>query len=267
MSQVSDGVKPLVICADDYGHSSPTSEVIVRLIEAGLINATTCLVESSRWRDDGEALRRAGASRSQVSTGLHLNLTERLGAQTDVFSPARLALDGSPSLIDRIFERFLAQWEAFTGVMGRAPDFLDGHQHVHLAFAPRAALFRLTERVGFRGWVRQCRTTSARRMAKRLVLDPLSVSFSAEARRRKLVLNPGFGGLRQFRQEEDIVGLWIQDLSAMREGGVLMVHPGAETPGDCIGAFRRQEAEALPWVTDMLARHGLSMQVEPRAPW
>lgn len=262
---MSECAKPLVVCADDYAHSSATSAAIARLIEAGFLNATTCLTEAPQWPGDGEALRRLAEAHQHVSVGLHLNLTESFDAQP--LSLARLALDRSQALIDEIFARFQAQWDAFTDVMGRAPDFLDGHQHVHLPFAPRTALFRLIEQAHFKGWVRQCRTTSPRRTVKRLVLDPMSDAFSAEARRRGVHLNPGFGGLRQFKPEEDVVALWIQDLSAMREGGVLMVHPGADTAGDGIGVCREQEAKALAWVADMLGAHGFSTQNHARALW
>lgn len=259
--------KRLVICADDFAHSPQTSAAIIELIEGGSLNATSCMVEASTWADSGKVLRQCAAERPNVALGLHLNLTERIGSRAKILSPARLALDGSRALTDAIYEDFRRQWTLFEEVIGKPPHFLDGHQHAHLAPAPRTALFRLIESTGFAGWVRQCRTSSNRPSAKRLVLDGMSDQLKAEAQRRAVALNPGFGGLRRFRPDEDIVAVWVQDITAMRQGGVLMVHAGGEAPGDEIGACRKQEAEALPRMAEMLAEQGFSLQVEALHPW
>lgn len=259
--------KRLLVCADDYAYTQQTSAAIISLIEEGAINATSCVVESQTWASDGEVLRQTAASRPHVAVGLHLNLTERIGSQQAIFSQARLAFDRSETLINQIYERFSAQWALFVSVIGFQPHFIDGHQHAHLPFASRVALFRLIEAVGFRGWVRQCRTSSQRFSAKRIVLDPLTDAFRAHAQRHLVQLNPGFGGLRRFALNEDVIAQWIEDLTAMRGGGVLMVHAGAEAPGDPIGHCRRQEAAALPWVTEKVDQHGFSMQFDAQAPW
>lgn len=259
--------KRCVICADDYGHSRPTDATIAALIESDVINATTCLVESPNWLVDAAALREIAGRRPHVSLGLHLNLTERISGEGEVISPARLALDRSARFTDKIYQRFVAQWDRFVSAMGVAPHFIDGHQHVHLAPAARAALFRLIEQTDFQGWVRQCRTTSSRKTPKRLVLDVMSDGLRTRASKLGIQYNPGFGGVRRFKLDEDVIAQWIEDLKAMKHGGVLMVHPGADTPGDAIGACRRQEAEALPWVTDMLGAHGFSLRVDAQTPW
>ncbi|HXQ46386.1 MAG TPA: ChbG/HpnK family deacetylase, partial [Caulobacteraceae bacterium] len=150
----------------------------------------------------------------------------------------------SPARERRIGASFRAQWDRFVAGFGRAPDFIDGHEHVHLFGASRRALFRLVADTGFAGWVRQCETSSRRGGLKRRVLDPFSRSFRREAVARGLVTNPGFGGLRLFDPKEDIDALWREDIAAMREGGLLMVHPGgadATNAGQC----RAQEAGLL----------------------
>jgi len=147
--------------------------------------------------------------------------------------------------IDRAFGH---QWSLFVDAFGRPPDFLDGHQHVHLFPAMRDALFRLIDDTKFKGWVRQCRTDARRRSRDRIVLDPLSRTFMRAAKRRGIMFNPGFGGLRAFHRSEDLRGLWSGDLEAMGSGGLLMVHPGgAGSPAgaDAIDACRGDEAALL----------------------
>ena len=257
--------KRCLVCADDYAHSPATSVIIAELLEAGLINATTCLVESACWRQEGGRL---SQSARRFGVGLHLNLTERLGGpERAPIASARLALDRSASFEEEIFERFLGQWGLFTQTFGEQPDFIDGHQHVHLAPAARAALFRLIDEVAFTGWVRQCRTSSSRTIAKRLVLDRLSEAFAEAAEARGVPSNPGFGGLRRFRTDENLLELWTRDLSGMRQGGVLMVHPGANTIGDGIGPCRAQEAAALPALAPRLAELGFERDWDARLGW
>lgn len=259
--------KRCLVCADDYAHSPATSVKITELLEAGVINATTCLVESSYWLQEGGGLSQSSARR-RFAVGLHLNLTEYMdGSGRAPLSSARLALDRSPSFEEEIFERFLEQWGLFTQTFGDQPHFIDGHQHVHLAPAARAALFHLIDEVAFTGWVRQCRTSSSRAMAKRLVLDRLSEAFTKEAEARGLPYNPGFGGLRRFRTDESLLALWTHDLIGMRHGGVLMVHPGADTNGDSIGPCRVQEATALPALAPKMAELGFEREWDARLGW
>ena len=259
--------KKCLVCADDYAHSPETSAKIAELLEAGVINATSCLVESPCWPEESERLSR-GAIGQRFAIGLHLNLTEQLGgSRRSPISPARLALDHSASFEEEILARFLEQWDSFTQAFGDHPQFIDGHQHVHLAPAPRAAVFRLIDEVAFTGWLRQCRTSSSRAIGKRLVLDHLSDALSAEAEARGVPCNPGFGGLRRFRSDEDVLALWTRDLTGMRRGGVLMVHPGAETNGDGIGPCRVQEATLFPALQHKLAELGFEREWDPRLGW
>lgn len=260
------GPSPIVVCADDYGSSAATSAVVRQLLASGRINATTCLVEAGPWTAEARALRDLGDAHRGVAIGLHLNLTEALANSFDasLIAPiashiARAFLPVRAQYENAVHAAFRAQWDAFVDGFGRAPDFVDGHEHVHLFPAPRRALFRLAAETGFAGWVRQCRTTSARPSLKRLILDPLSLRFAREARARGLATNPGFGGLRRFDPTEDVASLWRTDLAAMAEGGLLMVHPGAAAAGRA-GQCRDQEAR-------MLASLDLAMAEDARQPW
>ncbi|MBS0384642.1 MAG: ChbG/HpnK family deacetylase [Proteobacteria bacterium] len=264
----SHNLAKCLVCADDYGHSFETNAAIRELLEAGVVNATTCLVEGDSWEADGPRLRELVARGRSVSIGLHLNLTEQLSAGgREPVSPMWLSLDRSIEFADKLYERFLGQWDAYVRIAGAQPDFIDGHQHVHLAPAARAALFRLVERVGFQGWIRQCRTSSSRGSAKRLILDRLSDVLAAAARARNLQCNPGFGGLRSFHQHEDVLALWTRDLAGMRQGGVLMVHPGAHVHADPIGKCRVQEASLLRFLPAIVREFGLTLQWDVRSGW
>ena len=217
----------VIVCADDFGLSAGISDTIAGLIEAGAINAASWMTQTPAWPAGAERLRAHAAARPEVSLGLHLDLpTPWMSAE------AALAA-------------FQAQWRAFEAGIGRPPDFVDGHRHVHLFPGPRRALLTLLAGRPARPWLRQSRTSSARFNLKRAALDPLSWSFAQVAAAGGHALNPGFGGLRRFDPAEDVVGLWRRDLRAMPRGGLLMTHPGPADPSDPSAACRAQEAGLL----------------------
>ena len=129
---------PVILCADDYGISGAVSAAIEELAEAGRLSATSCMVTFPEWP---VLARRLASLRGRIAIGLHLNLT--VGAplgEMPAFAPGGafpvmssvigLALRGSIDAAE--IERETArQLKAFTEAAGFAPDFLDGHQHVH----------------------------------------------------------------------------------------------------------------------------------------
>jgi predicted glycoside hydrolase/deacetylase ChbG (UPF0249 family) len=217
----------LIVCADDFGLSEAVSETILTLLRSGGVDATSCLVANDAWPSWARELRALAERRPDVQIGLHL--------QTRSFG-----VSAFEALVS-----FEEQWSRFEAAIGRAPDFIDGHRHTHLFPGPKRALFRLLETKPARPWLRQCRTSSARLIEKRLVLDPLSLAFAREAKARGYRVNAGFGGLRRFWLSEDLDEIWRADIAAMPSGGVLMTHPGAPDANDSLSGCRAQEAALL----------------------
>ena len=269
----------LIICADDYAISPETSTVILSLLEQGTLNATSCLVEGGAWTKTAAALKQLHDEKQNIAVGLHLNLTESFSEYVSSRTIGPLPMLAAKSVLPsrRQFARavlrsFSAQWNAFVEQFGARPDFIDGHRHVHLLPGARSALFRLIHDVSFRGWVRQCCTSSSRKIAKRRLLDPLSRSFCRTAASLGVPVNPGFGGLRQFHPGEKIADIWRMDLSSMASGGVLMVHPGAAGglgSLDTVARCRAQETDALAaGAVQAISRSlGLSFDNNIRTAW
>jgi hypothetical protein len=264
----------LIICADDFAISEGTSRVILGLLADKSIQATSCLVETECWPDVAGALRALADREPQVAVGLHLNLTERFSRAAPATRPMRDWILSAPlpaRETGAILGAMQDQWGLFCEAFGRPPDFIDGHQHIHLFPSPRRALTTLIRETGFSGWVRQCRMASRRPAAKRLLLDPLSGRLAHAMRQAGCAVNPGFGGLRSFRPSEQAEALWQTDLAAMGEGGVLMVHPGAAgSPPGTEGIDPCRIAEARLIADGVLARAtealGLAIEATPRRP-
>lgn len=128
----------LWLIADDYGLSPGVSRGIRDLLNAGRLSGTGCMTLFPEWQDEAGALRDVPP---EAAIGLHLTLTDQIACSgASALAPdGRLPSLGRLALRTRVNSRVAkavhgeldAQYARFIDAMGRAPDFLDGHQHVH----------------------------------------------------------------------------------------------------------------------------------------
>jgi hypothetical protein len=129
----------------------------------------------------------------------------------------------------RLGVEIAAQLRAFIDVFGHPPDFVDGHQHVHLAPQVRGALLTVVAEIAPKAWVRQCgRARGARRLrdTKALTLDILSVGLRSAARRKGITTNPAFAGAYDFNSKTPFAEIFARFLQGLPDGGLVMCHPG-----------------------------------------
>ena len=230
------------LCADDYGISPGVNRAIRDLIERGRLNATSVMVVGpSIGRDEVSALAAAAAGSPRCAIGLHATLTAPFRPLTMHFQP----IDGGmfpvlPKLLraallrrldpEMIHAELLVQFSAFKDLFGRAPDFVDGHQHVQLFPQVRDAFLRAVKEAAPGAWVRQGgrELPLAQRLGnpKALLLDLLSAQFRRRASRQGIASNPAFAGAYDFSGEPDFGALMRQFLDGIPEGGLVMCHPG-----------------------------------------
>ena len=230
------------LCADDYGLSPGVNRAIRDLIERGRLNATSVMVVGpSIGRDEISALQTAVAGSARCAIGLHVTLTAPFRPLTMHFQP----IDGGmflpfPKLLragllrrldpEIIQAELTVQLSAFGEMFGRAPDFVDGHQHAQLFPGVRDAFLAAVKDAAPNAWVRQGGRNQplARRLGtpKALVLDALSAQFRRRAARANLAFNPGFAGAYDFSRKPDFSVLMPQFLDGLPEHGVIMCHPG-----------------------------------------
>jgi predicted glycoside hydrolase/deacetylase ChbG (UPF0249 family) len=230
------------LCADDYGLSPGINRAILDLIGRGRLNATSVMVVGPAiGRDDVSALQAAAAASPRCAIGLHVTLTAPFRPLTMVFQP----LDGGvflafPKLLraglsrrldpEIIHAEVMMQLSAFAELFGRAPDFVDGHQHAQLFPQVRDAFLTAVKQAAPKAWVRQGgrHQPLARRLGspKALVLDLLSAQFRRRATRADIAFNPGFAGAYDFSRQPDFGMLMQQFLDGLPEHGLVMCHPG-----------------------------------------
>jgi chitin disaccharide deacetylase len=230
------------LCADDYGLSPGVNRAIRDLIGRGRLNATSVMVVGpASGRGEVDALDAAASKSSRCAIGLHATLTAPFHPLTMHFKP----LDGGlfppfPKLLragllrrldpEIIAAELTAQLAAFAEKFGRAPNFVDGHQHVQLFPQVRDAFLAAVKEAAPKAWVRQGgrRQPLAKRLAmpKALVLDMLSAQFRRSASGANIAFNPAFAGAYDFSQTPDFGGLMQQFLDGLPDGGLVMCHPG-----------------------------------------
>lgn len=231
------------LCADDYGISPAVNAAIRDLIVRGRINATSVMVVAPSFGPaEARALNEAAGTPRRAAIGLHLTLTAPFRPLHAGFAPKRAGafLPLGATFVRACLRRFrhdplaaevAAQLDAFAAAFGRAPDFVDGHQHVQLFPQVRDAVLAVVREKAPCAWVRQCgRVVPLRRRLvdrKGLLLDVLSLRVRARAAALGLRTNPAFAGTYDFSGRTDYSELFDGFLHNMPDGGVIMCHPGA----------------------------------------
>ncbi|MET0377455.1 MAG: ChbG/HpnK family deacetylase [Spongiibacteraceae bacterium] len=270
-------MKAIILCADDYALNPAVDAGILQLVEMGRLSAVGCMTESPRWLDHHNRL---PALRDRIDIGLHFNLTQSFGAgrnsemeKQPLPSILRGALLGTLPL-QAIADSLHAQLDRFESVMGDAPDFVDGHQHVHIFPRIRQTVLEtLARRYRLRRpWLRQVNPTLTRGpdWHKRALLALLNWRFAATAQQLGFACNQSFTGIYSLLPEADFPALmrqWLADASA---GELLMCHPGqavadsekkAAAIADDIAMTRPRELAwlASPEFGELLSRQQISL--------
>lgn len=230
------------LCADDYGISPGVNRGIRDLIERGRLNATSVMVVGpATGREEILALESTARASPRCAIGLHATLTAPFRPLSMHFRP----LDGGlfppfPQLFrGGLLRRFdpeivnaelKLQLATFSEMFGRAPDFVDGHQHVQLFPVVRDAFLDAVKASAPTAWVRQAgrRGPLVRRLnaPKALFLDALSAQFRSRAARAGIAVNPAFAGAYDFSKRPNFGRLMGEFLQGLPEQGVVMCHPG-----------------------------------------
>ena len=216
----------IVLCADDYGYSPGVSRGIRELLEHERLSATSCMVVFPEFERDGPLLK---PFLGRADIGLHFTLTSErsIGSvawEAHVHPPPRA----------RMVAEVESQVMKFTAVIGRPPDYIDGHQHVHILPVVRDAVVQTARRIG--AYVRNTMDPIGIAMCRRpgplesAYLATASQKLAALARASGVPTNRGFRGVRSFREKEPFRVLFRRMIRNARDGCLVMCHPGYADP-------------------------------------
>lgn len=233
--------KGFILCADDFAMTEGVSRAILDLLGRGKLTATGVMTNRPHWRRLAPEL---AAFAGRADLGLHLNLTcaaplaamPRLAptGTLPVLKDVARAAATSPKARAEIAAEISRQLDAFEDALGRPPDFVDGHQHVHVLPGVRRALLDTLARRYPAGalYVRDPadRPTAIRArgvaVGKALVIAGLATGFRAAALKRGLRVNHGFSGVASFDPQRDFAADLARFLIEPGPCHLVMCHPG-----------------------------------------
>ena len=230
-------MKSLTICADDYALSPAVSLGIRDCLSVGRVTATSAMTNRPNWPLAAQELR---ALPGDFEVGLHLNLTcgEPLGkmpmlAPKGMFPDARTLMRSNAPRAEILLE-ITRQLQAFQTHIGRWPDFLDGHQHVHVLPNVRAALWQALASLDLNGklWVRDSSDQLTRiltrgvQIKKALMVKALARGFAQEAKTNGFETNDSFAGFSAFDVNGNYAADFDRYLKAPGNRHLIMCHPG-----------------------------------------
>jgi chitin disaccharide deacetylase len=250
------GGRVLAVCADDVGLVDGVADTVVALAAGGRLSAASCLASAPDWQRSAKVVAYAAPS---LELGLHFNLSEGapLSAELRRRWPtlpglahllAAAALRSLP--LAAIAAEFRAQVGAFGDALGRAPAFIDGHQHVHALPGVREivldAVAAWPSPPAIRNTGRVCGPGAP--FKRRIIEASGGRALQRSLRTRGIAHNHVLLGAYDFATIDyrGLVQRWLA--AAPREGGLLFCHPCAravDSAADPIAVARRREADYL----------------------
>ncbi len=258
------------LIADDYGLAPGVSHAILDLLETNRLNGTGCMTVFAEWPEQAARLApHAGLA------GLHLTLTDQPAlsgrstlAPDGVLPPLAtlLRLAALGRLPDAAIRRELdAQLDAFTDAMGRAPAFLDGHQHAHFLPPVRRWLLSLPARLPHPlPWLRGAPALSKASLKTRVVAA-MATGFDRQMRAGGYAVHGPLAGFYDWSGSRDFARAFDDFLAGRPDGVLVMCHPG--TPDAVLrrrDTFTDQRLAEYDFLRgdrfpEALARHGAEL--------
>lgn len=235
-------------CADDYGLNPAISSGIIELVAQHRLHATSCMTQAHDWFQTAHHLK---PFLSTIDIGLHLNFTHIFDEHTVAFPLNTLMQKAWLHRLDRtqLRESIQEQWQRFTDALGKAPDFIDGHQHIHQFPVIREVLIEFLIEQNFKGWVRnlQHSFSAPHHQFKTQMLMLLgSKALHRLCVQANIRQNTCFAGIYDFK-EKDYAQLNQSWLAQAQDGLLIMCHPAQQSmPNtDSIHPAREREYQYL----------------------
>ncbi len=219
----------VILCADDFGISAGVNRAIAGLAERGRLSAVSCMSLGDAWAEGAALLK---PHQDKIGIGLHLTFTnlppltrawgEKFPAIKSLIIKSwlrRLDAEAVEAEVRAQFQKFIAHW-------GKPPDFIDGHQHVHILPQIRESLLKVRAELAPGAWMRNVvDIAAAKDDFKSAVLAILGWRLLAMMNRQRIDHNQFFRGAYDYTKPADFPTLLTRWL-AQEEPVLVYCHPG-----------------------------------------
>lgn len=229
----------MILCADDFGLTHEINTAILELAQAKKLSAISCMTTQNAWHQDAPELLKLDTS---IQLGLHFNVTESHEKNYQAsFQPIGLQQLILKSLthrlsIQNIVDELKKQLDIFIETIGRAPDFIDGHQHIHQLPQVRTALLRIYQAYfpNKNVWIRVSANplsvmlkNPTRYSVKHWILQALGAhQLRKTLAKHDIPHNRTFSGIYNFELTPDYSVHFNDFLNQIEDNGLIMCHPG-----------------------------------------
>ncbi|WP_282094938.1 ChbG/HpnK family deacetylase [Epibacterium ulvae] len=273
------------LCADDFGLHQGTDDGIIELVQAGRLNAVSCMSVGGTLVQNAGRLQQA-VTETSVQIGLHLTFTEYAPVGLMPHLAPEGVLPSIGTLIqkahlrqlhkDEIAEQVLRQIQVFTETFGRLPDFIDGHQHAHILPGIRYEVIAAVLNMPRGVWVRSCDLPFSRILTlgvstqRAAIISALARRLKRELVRHHVLTNDVFYGVNDFEPEQDfgnMMRVWLDAAHKSGKPALIMCHPGYLKTVDVLDPIAIRRPDELSYLAskqfkqDMILR---DMTLDPQ---
>lgn len=280
-------MQQIKLCSDDFGLSDPVDNAIIRLVELGRLNAISCMVVGSTIEKNIEKLLKAvEAAPIKVEVGLHITLTEYkllIGSDENAFegsfpSIGQMLIKSHLGRLNsaKIENEIIAQFDRFKSLVGKPPEFADGHQHVHVLPIVCPVFIKIAKKeLPQNGWVRSCWQPVSQILASKtaitrsLLISFLSTKLRSQSKNVSLKTNDRFLGVNEFKADQDFAKLmqvWFSTASQFQGETLIMCHPGlAEKQNDIYDPISNRRPDEYAYLSSLkfiqdIEAHGFNLE-------
>lgn len=251
-------MKKFILCADDYSQNEAINGAIIRLAKNHRLSAISCMTNSRSWLDDANALKEL----KHCDLGVHLNFThgEPLSQSMKAVYPqfpqslSRISLDLLKNTLKKhvIYDEICCQLDRFKKALGKNPDFIDGHQHIHHFPRIRQALMDAYHH-HYTNEKPYIRVSANRLFEKAFSLKKLAVFLTGAYALKKILAQQGlphneyFAGVYNFKPSPSYQTHFEEFIDNIPSRTLIMCHPGLESEAidDPIASARINEFNFL----------------------
>lgn len=232
-------MKNIILCADDYGQDRTISAGIRQLLDQQRLTATSCMVTSPDWPEQAALLK---PYIGQIDIGLHFNLSHGPESANLAKLMRQAFLRQLPA--EAIQQQLHDQLQCFKQALAIEPNFIDGHQHVHVLPIVRDSLLTVYAR-HFPDKTAYIRVPAYPVTSSKAMV--IMLSGAGVLRRRLTALNiphnASFSGIYNFTDSAHYATLFPSFGKHIRNNGLIMCHPGltSNNQDDPIAANRFKE--------------------------
>lgn len=223
----------IIICADDYAEDESISHGIRELVKAYRLSAVSCMTNSPLWPTESKLLK---PLHNLTDIGVHFNLTHKFIDNKYIKLEElilRSIFNYKNRLIDKtwITDEFNNQLDSFESAFGCAPDFIDGHHHIHVFPVIRQIILDiLTKRyknAAKKIWLRRINPSLRHHDApkKAMLLNMLAYEFTQAAESANFQLSGDFTGLYSLNFKAYYKSFMQQWLKTAKDNTLIMCHP------------------------------------------